>query len=79
MARTRLSTTVDSDLLDTARSTGVGTNDAELIDAALAALLQKLRRSSIDEAYEAAYAKHPIGEADEWGDLDSFRDAAAAS
>ena len=33
----------------------------------------------IDEAYVAAYAAHPIDEPDEWGDLDSFRSAAAST
>ena len=33
----------------------------------------------IDEAYAVAYADHPIDEADEWGDLDSFRSAAAVT
>lgn len=78
MARTRISTTVDSDLLDDARKTGAGSNDAELIDAALAALLQRLRRVQVDEAYEAGYGAHPIDEPDEWGDLASFGEAASA-
>lgn len=79
MARTRLSTTVDRDLLEEARNTGAGSNDAELIDAALAALLQHYRRAALDEAYEVAYAERPIGEPDDWGDLGSFRGAAAAT
>ncbi len=79
ISRTRLSTTVDSDLLREARETGAGSNDAELIDAALSALLQRFRRAELDEAYEAAYTRHPIGEPDEWGDLGSFRDAAGAT
>ena len=62
-----------------ARNTGAGSNDAELIDAALAALLQHYRRAELDEAYEAAYVERPIGEPDDWGDLGSFRDAAAAT
>ncbi len=80
MTRTRISTTVDADLLDDARKTGAGSNDAELIDAALAALLDRYRRVEVDAAYEAAYAAHPIDEPDEWGsDLASFREAASST
>ena len=35
-------------------------------------------RAELDAAY-AAYDLHPLDEADEWGDLASFRDAAAAT
>ena len=79
MARTRLSTTVDHDLLEDARKAHAGTTDAELIDEALAALLLRYRAAEIDDAYAVAYRDHPIDEADEWGDLASFRDAAAAT
>ena len=79
MARTRISTTVDRDLLEGARRAHTGTTDAELIDEALAALLARYRAAEIDAAYEAAYRDHPIDEVDEWGDLASFRDAAAAT
>jgi len=79
MARTRLSTTVDPELLETARKLAAGTTDAELIDEALTALLSRYRSVEIDEAYEVAYGDHPIDEADEWGDLASFRDAAATT
>ena len=78
MARTRISTTVDADLLETARAT-VGTNDAELIDQALAALLTRYRAAEIDEAYRSAYRDHPIDEPDEWGDLAAFREAAGSA
>ena len=54
-------------------------SDSELIDGALAALLARHRATEVDAAYAAAYAAHPIDEADEWGDLDSFRNAAAAT
>lgn len=70
---------MDSVLLDDARHTGAGANDAELIDAALAALLRQYRRVQVDEAYEAGYAERPIDEPDDWGDLASFRDAAGAT
>ena len=56
MARTRVSTTVDDELLTRARAV----------------------TGEIDRAY-AAYDAHPVDEADEWGDLASFRAAAAAS
>lgn len=79
MARTRISTTVDADLLAGARRTREGATDAELIDEALAALLARHRSAEIDEAYAAAYTAHPLDEADEWGDLESFRSAAAAT
>lgn len=79
MPRTRISTTVDSSLLDEARNTRAGSNDAELIDAALVALLDRYRRAELDRAYSAAYDAHPIDEPDEWGDLPSFRDAASAT
>jgi hypothetical protein len=79
MARTRLSTTVDRELLDDARKARIGTTDAELIDAALTALLARYRAAEIDHAYAIAYGAHPIDEPDEWGDLASFRDAAAAT
>lgn len=80
MPRTRISTTVDAHLLADARKTGAGSNDAELVDAALAALLDRYRRVEVDEAYRTAYATHPIDEPDEWGgDLASFREAASAT
>jgi hypothetical protein len=78
MTRTRLSTTVDDDLLRRARSTlSLGT-DAALLDRALAALIESNRAAEIDESY-AAYDEHPLSEPDEWGDLASFHEAAAAS
>ena len=52
---------------------------AELIDEALTALLARYRSAEIDAAYVAAYAAHPLDEADEWGDLASFRTAAGAT
>ena len=82
MARTRISTTVDAELLAAARAGGSGGpsgSDAELIDAALAALVAARRSAEIDAAYVTAYERHPIDEPDEWGDLESFRNAAGAS
>ncbi len=78
MARTRLSTTVDADLLDGARRVRSGVTDATLIDEALQALLVRRRAAEVDASY-AAYDEHPLDERDEWGDLASFRQAAAAS
>ncbi|MGE5635922.1 MAG: hypothetical protein ACM3UV_03115 [Nocardioidaceae bacterium] len=78
MARTRLSTTVDADLLDRARQARSGVTDAVLVDEALQALLARHRAAQIDASY-AAYDEHPLHEPDEWGDLASFRRAAAAS
>lgn len=79
MTRARISTTVDSDLLDDARRITVGHTDSELIEAALTALLTRHRATEIDDAYAAAYDKHPLDEPDEWGDLESFRASAGAT
>jgi hypothetical protein len=79
MARIRLSTTVDSSLLDDARRVRQGLSDATLVDEALAALLAVHRAAELDARYTAAYAAHPLDEPDDWGDLASFREAAAAS
>ena len=78
MARVRVSTTVDEELLARARGVCTGTTDAALIDDALRALLASHRAGEIDASYEA-YDTHPLDEPDEWGDLASFREAAAAS
>lgn len=78
MSRIRLSTTVDADLLETARNVRSGDTDAAMIDEALQALVARHRNAEIDASY-AAYDDHPLDEADEWGDLASFREAAARS
>jgi hypothetical protein len=78
MSRTRISTTVDADLLEEARRVRAGLTDARLIDEALAALLARRRAAEIDAAY-AVYDAQPLDEPDEWGDLASFREAAGAS
>lgn len=78
MSRTRLSTTVDATLLSHARGLRSGVTDAALIDEALAALLARHRAAEVDAGY-AAYDVHPLEEPDAWGDLASFRRAAAAS
>lgn len=69
---------MDGDLLAEARALRSGANDAALFDAALTALVRSSRATEIDAGY-AAYDDQPLDEADEWGDLASFRDAAAAS
>ncbi len=78
MARIRVSTTVDDVLLTQARELRSGATDAALLDEALAALLRRHRAGQIDAEY-AIYDEHPLDETDEWGDLASFREAAAAS
>ncbi len=78
MPRIRVSTTVDDDLLARARQLRSGATDAALLDEALAALLRAHRAGQLDADY-AAYDEHPLDEPDEWGDLASFRDAAASS
>ncbi len=78
MTRTRLSTTVDQQLLHSARGLRPGTSDAALVDEALEALLRRHRSAEVDAGY-AAYDEHPLDERDEWGDLASFRRVAAAS
>lgn len=78
MSRIRVSTTVDEHLLIAARALRSGKTDAALLDEALKAFLRQQRSVEIDSSY-AAYDEHPLDEPDEWGDLASFRTAAAAS
>jgi len=78
MNRARLSTTVDAELLNGARGLRSGATDAALIDEALRALLARHRSAEVDASY-AAYDEHPVDEPDEWGDLASWRQAAATS
>lgn len=78
MTRVRISTTVDAGLLARARSTRKGVPDSVLVDEALAALLARRRATEIDAAY-AAYERHPLDEADAWGDLASFRAATGSA
>ncbi len=73
-----MSTTVSGELLAEARRLRSGLNDAALFDAALSALVQSRRRAEIDAAY-AIYDDQPLDQPDEWGDLASYRDAAARS
>lgn len=78
MTRIRISTTVDSDLLNTARSARGGVNDARLLDEALGLLVAQHQRAEIDAAIAQGYARHPIDEPDEWGNLVEFIDAVRA-
>jgi hypothetical protein len=78
MPRTRVSTTVDEQLLTRAREALSGLADSALLDEALGSLLTRHRAAEIDAAY-STYDEHPLSEPDEWGDLESFRTAAAES
>jgi antitoxin MazE5 len=78
MARVRVSTTVDEQLLARARHSRSTATDAALLDEALEALLARHRAAEIDASY-SAYDTHPLDEPDEWGDLASFGKAAGAS
>ena len=78
MARLRISTTVDEQLLTSARQARSGLPDSALMDEALAALLHRHRTAEIDAAY-SAYETSPIDSNDEWGDLDAFRKASGGS
>ncbi len=78
MPRVRISTTVDEDLLADARARKGASSDAALFDDALTAFIARHRAAEIDESY-SAYDDHPITEPDEWGDLATFRVAAAAT
>ncbi len=77
MTRVRVSTTVDESLIEHARQLRSGLNDAALMDEALGALVAQHRAVEIDAMY-AAYDDRPLDEADEWGDLASFRAAASS-
>lgn len=77
MTRVRVSTTVDESLIEQARQLRSGLNDAALMDEALGALVAQHRAVEIDAMY-AAYDDRPLDEADEWGDLASFRAAASS-
>lgn len=69
---------MDSALLEDARRLRSNATDAALVDEALAALLARHRAAEVDASY-SAYDAHPLSEPDEWGDLASFRESAAAS
>lgn len=48
------------------------------MDEALRSLLARRRAAEIDRAYDA-YDDVPAGTADDWGDLESWREAAGSS
>lgn len=78
MARTRVSTAIDANLLGAARQVFRGRSDAAMLDAAVAALVARHRLAEIDAAY-TAYDEVPLDAPDAWGDLRSFSEATAAS
>jgi post-segregation antitoxin (ccd killing protein) len=78
MARSRISTTVDDELLSRARALNPQRNDSAMMEQALEALLAIAREAEIDRKYAEAYAEHPFDEPDDWGDLASFGDAVRA-
>lgn len=49
-----------------------------MVDEALRALLARHRAVEIDSMY-TSYDRHPLEETDDWGDLATFRQAAARS
>lgn len=73
-----MSTTVDEDRLAEARRLRPNVPDAVLLDEALGSLIARHRSAEIDATY-AGYDEQPLNAADDWGDLASFRQAAAAS
>lgn len=78
MARVRVSTTVDAELLSQARAIDPDGTDSALVEAALTELLRQHRRAEIDAQYQRAYAdgNHTV---DEWGDMNEWLDAAVAT
>lgn len=78
MPRSRISISVDTDLLVRARLARVGASDSALIQEALKVLLALERAAELDALY-AAYDGQPLDEPDEWGNLSAFRSAAGAS
>lgn len=78
MARIRVSTTVDTALLESARRLRSDLNEAALLDEALGALVARHRAAEIDEGL-VVYDEHPLDEPDESGDLAPFCEATASS
>ena len=79
MSRTRVSTTVDGDLLTAVRERRPGVSDSSVLEEALQSLLADLRREEIDRAYREAYGRVPVDTPDAWGSPASFAAAAGAS
>lgn len=69
---------MNAELLNRARGLCAGTTDAALVDEALRVFLARHRSAQVDASY-AAYDEHPNTQPDAWGDLASWRQAAAAS
>lgn len=65
-------------ILEQARNLRARTTVAALVEEALTALLARYLSAKVDASY-AKYDEHPLSKPDEWGDLESFRRAAAAS
>lgn len=78
MARTRISTTVDDDLLNQARAINPDHKDSSMVEEALRLLLKRHHDEQIAAQYARAYANGNDA-VDEWGDLNEFLDAAVAS
>lgn len=76
--RVRVSTTVDESLLKQARRKLKGATDSRVIEEALRMLLAHYREAEIDASY-AAYDEVPLSTPDEWGDLESWHEAASRS
>jgi hypothetical protein len=76
MPRIRVSTTVDDQLLASARRLQPRLPDSLLLDQALSALLALYREAEVDAAYDV-YDRLPLDAPDEWGDLASSRSAAS--
>ena len=68
---------MDAELLESARRV-LALADSALLDQALEALIERNRAVEIDASY-TVYDEHPLDDSDAWGDLASFREAAAAS
>ena len=73
-----MSTTVDEDLLRSARELRAGSTDAALLDEALLALVAQHRSAELDASY-SVYDAVPVDAPDAWGDLAAFRSAAGSS
>src|SRR3954462_9964696 len=61
MSRTRLSTTVDEELLQAARRVRAGDTDPAMIEEALRALVARHRSAEVEASY-TAYDEHPLDE-----------------
>jgi len=83
MAKVRVSTTVDQELLDEARACVAGARDSTLVERALRALLASERAAQIDREIDEGYERIPYDTPDEWGSLADFhagvREAKSAS